>query len=201
MRKLSILQKEVIRAAAVLVAAAAWIPSTWAQIPTGPIPVITVPGSVTSDPPVELSLTTSVGAWYQPQTSLLDLSTLFASINPQTETQLFPVTQGLPCDSYTPMVTKIAPALMHTYEAAMDETQQLTAELKTENFSTLAANIQAPAELAATQANGQVLLVIVQELQLTRAQLGALTMVVATDRLHELDAIVRLRMQREGAGC
>src|ERR1700724_1370470 len=51
-------QKEVIRAAAVF-AAVAWIPSTsWAQVPTGPIPVITVPGSVESDPPVEASLTT-----------------------------------------------------------------------------------------------------------------------------------------------
>ena len=184
-------------------AAVAWIPSTsWAQVPTGPIPVITVPGSVTSDPPVEASLTTTVGAWYQPQTSLLgNLPTLFSGINPQNAAQLMPVTQGLPCDSYTPMTTQIAPALMQTYTAAIAETQQLTTELQGENFSTLAANIQAPAELAATQANGQVLLTIVQELQLTRAQLAALTMVVATDRLHELDSTVRPEMPRAGGGC
>jgi hypothetical protein len=151
---------------------------------------------------VEASLTTTVGAWYQPQTSLLNgLPTLFSGINSQNDAQLMPVTQGLPCDSYTPMVTQTAPALMQTYTAAISETQQLTTELQGENFSTLAANIQAPAELAATQANGQVLLTIVQELQLTRAQLAALTMVVATDRLHELDSTVRAEMPRAGGGC
>jgi hypothetical protein len=195
-------QKEVIRAAAVF-AAVAWIPSTsWAQVPTGPIPVITVPGSVESDPPVEASLTTTVGAWYQPQTSLLgSLPTLYNGINSQNATQLLPVTQGLPCDSYTPMVTQIAPALMNTYEAAISETQQLTTELQGENFSTLAANVQAPAELAATQAVGQVGLAILQELQLLRAQEAAHTMVDATDRLHELDANVRMLIPRHGAGC
>jgi len=191
------------RAAAVLLAAVAWIPSTsWAQVPTGPIPVITVPGSVTSDAPVELSLTTSVGAWYTPQTSLLgNVSTLFSGINPQNTAQLLPVTQGLPCDSYTPLTTQIAPALAQTYNAAIAETQQLMTELQGENFTTLAANVQAPAELAATQAVGQVGLAIVQELQLLRAQEAAHTMVDATDHLHELDANVRTLMPRAGGGC
>lgn len=194
--------KEVIRAAVVF-AAVAWIPSTlMAQTPGGAIPVITVPGSVTSDAPVELSLNTSVGAWYTPQTSLLGtLPTLFSRINSQNDTQMFPVTQGLPCDSYTPMVTQIAPALMQTYEAAISETQQLTTELQGENFSTPAANVQAPFELGATQANGQVGLAIVQELQLMRAQLAVLTMVEATDKLHQLDATVRIKMPRSGSGC
>jgi hypothetical protein len=192
-------QREVIFAVTVW-AVAAWIPSTLlAQVPTGPIPVITVPGSVTSDPPVEASLTTSVGAWYQPQTSLLgNLSTLFNNINPSNVAQIFPVTQGLPCDSYTPMVNQIAPALMNTYETAISETQQLTTELQNEDFSTLAANVQAPAELAATQANGQVGLAIIKELQLLRAQEATTAMVLATDRLHELDSIVRARMPRQG---
>ena len=99
------------------------------------------------------------------------------------------------------MVTQIAPALMNTYEAAISETQQLTTELQGENFSTLAANVQAPAELAATQAVGQVGLAILQELQLLRAQEAAHTMVDATDRLHELDANVRMLIPRQGAGC
>jgi len=203
MKQLPKWQREVIRAAAVLVAAVAWVPSTSrAQVPTGPIPVITVPGSVTSDPPVELSLTTTVGAWYTPQTSLLgSLPTLFNGINSQNATQLMPVTQGLPCDSFTPMTTQIAPALMQTYTAAISETQQLTTELQGENFSTLAANVQAPAELAATQAVGQVGLAIVQELQLLRAQDAALTMVIATDDLHQLDSNVRPTMPRQGGGC
>jgi hypothetical protein len=61
--------------------------------------------------------------------------------------------------------------------------------------------VQAPFELAATQADGQVGLAIVQELQLMRAQLAALTMVIATDDLHQLDAAVRPTMPRQGGGC
>jgi hypothetical protein len=202
MNQLSKWQREVICAAAVF-AAAAWIPSTsWALV-GGPLPVITVPGSVTSDPPVEASLTTMVGAWYQPQASLLGNlnQTMFSGINPQNATQLMPVTQGLPCDSYTPMTTQIAPALMNTYVSAISVTQQLMTELQGEDFSTLAANVQAPAELAATQANGQVGLAILKELQLLRAQEAAHTMVDATDHLHQLDATVRTTMPRAGAGC
>jgi hypothetical protein len=41
----------------------------------------------------------------------------------------------------------------------------------------------------------------VQELQLMRAQLAALTMVIATDDLHQLDAAVRPTMPRQGGGC
>jgi hypothetical protein len=149
------------------------------------------------------SLTTgTAGGWYTPQASLLgNTQTLFAGTNSQNATQLFPVTQGLPCDSYTPMTTQIAPALMQTYVAAISETQQLTTELQGEDFSGMAANVQAPAELAATQAVGQVGLAIVQELQLERAQLATLTMVVASDKLHQLDAVVRPTMPRQGGGC
>jgi hypothetical protein len=143
-----------------------------------------------------------VGAWYQPQTSLLNgLPTLFSGVNSQNAAQLMPVTQGLPCDSYTPMTTQIAPALAQTYNAAISITQQSMTELQGEDFSTLAANVQAPAELAATQANGQIGLAILNELRLLRAQLGALTMVEATDHLHELDTTVRAKMPRAGAGC
>jgi hypothetical protein len=130
-----------------------------------------------------------------------NLQTLFSGINPQNAAQLLPVTQGLPCDSYTPMVTQIAPAIAQTYNAAISETQQSMTELQGENFTTAAANVQAPFELAATQADGQVGLAIVQELQLVRAQLGALTMVEAADKLHQLDATVRPEMPRQGGGC
>jgi hypothetical protein len=198
-------QKEVkVILAAVVLAAVACFPSTSSALVGGPLPVITVPGSVTSDPPVEASLTTTTsGGWYTPQASLLgnQVQTLFGSINTQNATQLMPVTQGLPCDSYTPMVTQIAPALMQTYQAAISDTQQLMTELQGEDFSQIAANVQAPAELASTQANGQALLAVVQELRLMRAQLGALTMVVAIDKLHQLDAIVRPTIPRSGGGC
>jgi hypothetical protein len=204
MNRYPIFRKEVIRAAVVLAAVACFPSTSLAQVPTGPLPVITVPGSVTSDSPVELSLTTTTaGGWYTPQASLLSnqTQTLFSAVNTQNATQLMPVTQGLPCDSYTPMVNQIAPALMQTYEAAISNTQQLMTELQGEDFSTLAANVQAPAELAATQGVGQVGLAIIKELQLTRAQLGALTMVVATDHLHQLDTVVRPQMPRQGGGC
>ena len=171
---------------------------------TGPLPVITVPGSVTSDPPVERSLTmTSLGGWYRPQASLLGNldQALFSAINSQNLPQILPVTQGLPCDSYTPTITQIAPALMQTYQSAISNTQQLMTELQSEDFGTLAGNVQAPAELAATQANGQVGLAIVQELQLMRAQLGALTIVIAVDDLHQLDTTIRPLMPRQGGGC
>lgn len=163
--------------------------------------MITVPGSVTSDPPVELSLTTSTaGGWYQPQGSLLGNQNqkLFSGINANNASNILPVTQGLPCDSYTPMVTQIAPALMRTYTSAISNTQDLMAELQSEDFSGIAANVQAPAELAATQADGQVGMAIVKELQLMRAQLAALTMVIATDDLHQLDSNIRSKMERQG---
>jgi hypothetical protein len=126
---------------------------------------------------------------------------LFAGVNSQNDTTLMPVTEGLPCDSYTPMTTQIAPALMQTFTAAISTTQQLMTELQTENSDALAASVQAPAQLAATQAVGQGQLAIIQELRLIRAQLATLTMVVATDALHQLDANVRSQMPRQGAGC
>jgi hypothetical protein len=174
-----------------------------AQI-NGPLPVITVPGSVTSDPPVETSLTTTTaGGWYTPNVSLIGNlnQTLFSGINSQNATQLMPVTQGLPCDSYTPMTTQIAPALAQTYNAAISTTQQLMTELQGEDFSGIAANVQAPFQLASTQGGGQASVGILHELQLMRVQLGVLTMVIATDKLHELDATVRPLMPRQGSGC
>jgi hypothetical protein len=195
--------KEVIRAAAVF-AAVAWIPSAWAQVPTGPLPVITVPGSVTSDAPVELSLTTTTaGGWYNPQASLLGnlTQTIFKGVNPANAAELLPVTQGLPCDSYDPMVSQIAPALALTYNGAISETQQLTTELQGEDFSLIAANVSAPAELAATQGVGQAVMALVQETRLMRAQMATLTMVIATNALHQLDSNVRPIMPRQGGGC
>jgi len=144
-----------------------------------------------------------VGAWYQPQASLLGHlnQQLFSGLNSQNATQILPVTKGLPCDSYDPMITTIAPMLQQTYSAAISTTQQLMTQLQAEDFTTLAANVQAPAELAATQANGQVLLQIVKELQLLRAQDAATTLVLATDDLHQLDTTVRATMPRQGGGC
>jgi hypothetical protein len=189
--------------AAALVASWLFPASAHAQL-SGPLPVITVPGSVTSDPPVEASLTTTtVGGWYNPQASLLGniTQTIFSGINPANSGALLPVTQGLPCDSYDPMISTIAPTIARTYNGAISETEQLTTELSAEDFSAIAANVQAPAELAATQGVGQAVMALVQEMRLMRAQMAALTMVIATDRLHQLDSTVRSMMPRQGAGC
>jgi hypothetical protein len=205
------LGKEVICAAVVL-AAVAWIPSTslaqlgnvLTPIPTGPgYPVFDAAVANNTDISATSLITTTAGGWYNPPASLLGNlnQTLFSGINSQNAAQLMPVTQGLPCDSYDPLVSTIAPTLAQTYEAAISETQQLTTELQGENFSGIAANIQAPAELASTQGNGQASMAIVQELQLMRAQLAALTMVIATDDLHQLDTTVRPLLPRTGGGC
>ena len=178
----------------------------------------TQPGSVTSDQPVEAatqdidtvqlppivaSLTTSTNGTYTPNTSFISSldTAMFSGINPQNASTILPVTQGLPCDSYTPMVTQTAPTLQTTYVAALTNTQQLMTELQNENFSTNSANVLAPAELGSTQAGGQVGLEIVKQLQLLRVQMAQLTLVIATDRLHELDTAVRPRMIRTGGGC
>jgi hypothetical protein len=196
--------KEVMLAAVVCATAACFPSTSLAQVPTGPLPVITVPGSVTSDAPVELSLTTTTaGGWYNPQASLLGnlTQTIFKGVNPTNAAELLPVTQGLPCDSYDPMVSQIAPALALTYNGAISETQQLTTELQGEDFSLIAANVSAPAELAATQGVGQAVMALVQEMQLMRAQMATLTMVIATNALHQLDSNVRPVMPRQGGGC
>lgn len=193
---------------------AGWTSSAWAQF--GAHAVITVPGSVTSDqsvetstgdidnrqlPPIVTSLTTTTaGSNYTSNSGTiasLDQS-LFAGVNPQNDATLMPVTQGLPCDSYDYMVGTVAPALMKTYINAISIAQQQENELAGEDFSTIASNIQAPEELAATQGVGQAVLAAVGELQLIRQQLDTLIMVSATENLHRLDSSVRALMPR---GC
>jgi hypothetical protein len=202
--------------AAVLLVAAAWLPLAFAQ---GTPAVETVQGSVTSDgpvetatgdidtnqlPPINASLTTTTqGSQYTSNSAFISSldQAMFGGLNPQNDAQLLPVTQGLPCDSYTPMTTQIAPALAQTYKAAISNTQQMMTELQNENFSQIANNVQAPAQLAATQGTGQAMLAVVQELQLMRAQMAQLTTVVATNALYQLDATVRPSMPRQGGGC
>lgn len=126
---------------------------------------------------------------------------LFAGVNPQNDATLLPVTTPLPCDSYTPMVNTIAPAVASTYYGALQVVQNQENELQGENFTTIATDIQAPAELASTQGSGQAGLTIVQELQLLRQSIDTLVQVVATAELQKLDANVRSKMPRAGADC
>lgn len=168
------------------------------------------PGLAVSDSAVEAntfdiatSLTmVSNGALYAPEGEFfsgLDQA-LFSGIDSHNDTTLLPVTDALPCDSYTPMHDDIAPALMRTYEGAIANTQALVTELEAEDFTPISLNIQAPYELVATQGIGQALLAIVQELQLLRAQEAAHTMVDATDHLHQLDSVMRSLIPRDQSG-
>lgn len=175
-----------------------------AQGITGPVPVITVPGSVTSDAPVEQSLTTgTAGDTYQPNTPFIQTldQSLFQGVTTQNASTLMPVTTPLPCDSYTPMISQIAPALMNTYMGALNVAQQQETELQGEDFTTIAGNLQSPAELAATQGAGEAMLALVQQMRLLRQQMDTLIQVIATDKLHQLDSNVRALMPRHGSGC
>jgi hypothetical protein len=195
----------------------------WAQLPipgTGPVPVTSIPPyDPTSNfgitafadadmdtkqfPPVVASLTTTTNApQYVPNPPPLNTISdqIGTGVNGQNVNELLPVTQGLPCDSYDHML-KVASALQQTYLSVMATTQGLANQLQGENLAQIAANVQAPAELAATQGVGQAVLALMQEVRMERAQLAALTMIVAVDRLHELDANVRAKMPRQGQGC
>jgi len=204
--------KEVL-AAVVLAATAAWAPSAWAQLAVSDAPVEAAtadmdqkqfPALITQDTNTATSLTTTTqSSTYSSNSgtiSSLDQA-LFSGVNSQNDSELLPVTQGLPCDSYTPMVTQIAPALRNTYLGAIAVAQQQETELQGEDFTTIASNMQAPAELAATQGVGQGTLAIVQELRLLRQQMDTLILVIAVDKLHQLDANVRSKMPRQGGGC
>ena len=203
-------------AAVALAVAAAWTTPIGAQL--GSPTVITAPGSVTSDQPVEQATTdldtrqlppivvsvttTTAGEQYQPNSrfiSSLDQA-LWGGINAQNAGQLMPVTQGLPCIS-NDLMLQIAATLAHTYQSVIADTQQQMTELESEDFSTIAANLQAPALLAVMQGVGQAVLADVQEHQYERQQLATLTLVVTADKLHQLDANVRSKLPREGTGC
>ena len=126
---------------------------------------------------------------------------LFQGINSQNAGGIMPVTTPLPCDSYDQMIGTIAPALAKTYLGALSVAQQQDAQMKGEDFTGIASNIQAPDELAATQGIGQAVLADVNEARLLRQAVITLITVIATDNLHRLDSNVRALMPRAGAGC
>jgi hypothetical protein len=198
-------RKEVI-CAAVAIVMAAWTTSAWAQpiIGGGPVPV-------TAETPgdffyliMESETTPTAESTYQPNTqyiSSLD-EILFGGVNAQNANELMPVTEPLPCNSYDPMINDIAPALMNTYLGALTVAQQQESEVQSEDFTTIAANIQTPAQLAAIQGVGQATLAVAQELQLLRQAVDTLVVVIATDKLHQLDSVVRSLMPRgQDGGC
>jgi len=200
-----IMRKEVI-CAAVAIVMAAWTTSAWAQpiIGGGPVPV-------TAETPgdffyliMESETTPTAESTYQPNTQYIESldNVLFGGVNAQNASELMPVVEPLPCDSYDPMITDIAPALMNTYLGALTVAQQQESEVQSEDFTTIAANIQTPAQLAAIQGVGQATLAVAQELEMLRQAVDTLIVVEATDKLHQLDANVRSKMPRgQDGGC
>jgi hypothetical protein len=218
MNSFSQLKKEVaiLAAAVFIVAAGLPIPARAQLCCSG---VETLEGSVTKDQRTEDSVgdmdlnlmpqivaaltTTSQGAQYAPNSQFIASldQVMFAGVNPQNDGELFPVTQGLPCDSYDPMITQIAPALMKTYTGALANTQTLTTALQNINLSAISVNIQSPYPQTTLQGIGQAVLALTQAVGLEQAQTAQLTTVVATHDLYQLDATVRILMPRQGNGC
>jgi hypothetical protein len=221
MRLRHVNRREVICCAVMMLGMAAWTTSAHAQIP---LPGGNGCGATPANPcfvaditpnPADFfflimeSLTTpALNLTYQPNTEFISSldSDIFSGISTQNAAELLPVTEPLPCDSYTPMINDIAPALQSTYMGALEVAQGQEAELVGEDFSGIAANLTAsaspPSLLAATQAVGQATLTTAQEIQLLRQSINTLIVVIATDKLHQLDANVRSKMPRdESGGC
>lgn len=130
----------------VAVIMAAWATSTWAQIPIGGGAV-----PVTAETPgdyffliMESETTPTAESLYAPNTQFISTldSALFAGVNAQNASELMPVVEPLPCDSYDPMVNDIAPALMNTYLGALNVAQQQESEVQGEDFTAISNNIQ-----------------------------------------------------------
>jgi len=210
-------RKEVICAAMMTLIVAAWTTSAWAQFPlpggpscgdtpANPCFVADVPGPFTETDLFYLmteSLTTpALNLTYQSNTEFISSldSDIFAGVNAQNASELFPVTEPLPCDSYDPMINDIAPALKATYIGALEVAQGQAIETEGEDFSGIAANLAMPAQLSATQAIGQAVITLTQEVQLLRQSVNTLIVVLAVDKLHQLDANVRSKMPRDQSG-
>jgi len=201
-----------VAAAALLVVAAAlaWPPVAHAQF--GAPAVVTVPGSVTSDQAAEASLadidtnqlpailqrdTTSAtslttpggSAFYTPNASLISGmdQQLFAQINSQDASALFPGFQPLP-NYTTPQLKAISSAALQTYASALAAAQSQDNELTGENFEGIEkASAGTTYTLTALQANTEAALQVASELQYVRQLLITLVEIEATKASEEMN--------------
>jgi len=199
--------KAVAAALAIVGAALLALSQAHAQLPPigGGQAVITIPGSVESDAPVEqntagilqedtitaTSVTTGGGGGqYQPNTQYiasLDQS-LFSGINSQNFAQWFPGWQALPPDSTDTIAIPLTNALLTTYGQALALAQSQAQELEGENFSNIEAiSSNATAVLQAIQANTEAQLQTAQEIQYLRQLVATLITVEATKAGEELN--------------
>lgn len=174
--------------------------------------VITAPGSVTSDAPVEqntagilqtdgqiltqdtltaTSVTTGGGGgFYTPNASFISSldQGLFSGINSQDFNQWFPGWVALPPNSTDAVAIPLTTTVLTTYGNALALAQSQEQELGGEDFSNIEADSAgATAVLQAIQANTEAVLANVQEQQYTRQLLAALLTVEATKAGEELN--------------
>ncbi len=175
--------------------------------------VVTVPGSVTSDAPVEQaagdmdtvqlpailqqdtntanSVTTGGGGGdYQPNAqyiSSLDEG-LFSGVNAQNFGAEFPGWVALPPDSTDTVSIPLVTTVLHTYGQALATAQSQMNELQGESFAPIEqTSTTTTALLTAMQANTEAVLAVGQELQLTRQLVATLITVEATKAAEELN--------------
>jgi alcohol dehydrogenase YqhD (iron-dependent ADH family) len=174
--------------------------------------VITAPGSVTSDAPVEqntagilqtdgqiltqdtltaTSVTTGGGGgFYTPNASFISSldQGLFSGVNGQNFNTWFPGWQVLPPNSTDTVLIPMTTTTLTTYGNALALAQSQEQELAGEDFSNIEADSAgATAVLQAIQANTEAVLADVQEQQYTRQLLAAILTVESTKAGEELN--------------
>jgi hypothetical protein len=201
-----------VAAAALLMGAAALAWPQTARAQFGASAVITVPGSVTSDQAAEssladidtaqlpailqqdataaVSLSTPGGSgFYTPNASLISGldQQLFAEINSQDASTLFPGFQPLP--SYTiPALKAVSSATLQTYANALAAAQSQDAELTGENFGNIeSVSAGTTYTLTAIQANTEAALQVASELQYVRQLLITLIEIEAAKASEEIN--------------
>jgi hypothetical protein len=198
------LQRKTLKVAALLVGAAALAVST-AHAQIGPVPVITVPGSVTQDLIVEQTLTTpSIGNTYQSYVQAISSmdAGLFAIINPQTYTGtagIFPGYQKLPQDSSDYLAQQVATVLT-TYKNALNVVLQQSQELGAEDFTAQANKAAAdPAVLGELQDNTAALWQLVTQDQLIRQLLIAIATIEIVDHGYHVNDTAQMAATSSGS--
>jgi hypothetical protein len=199
--------KHVAAAAFVLSAAVFFARPAHAQLPGGGAPaVITVPGSVESDQPVEtstndidtvqlppivISVTTGGGGGdYQPNSQFIASldSALFSGINSQNFNTWFPGWQALPPNSTDTVAIPLATTVLTTYGQALALAQSQEQELEGENFSNIEqTSAQTNNLLTAVQANTEAQLANVQEQEYLRQLVATLITVETTKAAEEFN--------------
>jgi hypothetical protein len=176
-----------------------------AQIPgSGPMPVITVPGSQVQDQPVEqntagilqqdtitaTSVSTGVSSpAYQPNTQVIASldQAVFGNISAQSFSKLFPGWQKFPQDSTDYVAQQVATTLA-VYQNVLGVAQRQSQELEGEDFSQVTNELRSQAVLGVLQGIGDAIMADVQQKRMDRQLHIAEITLLATQAGQQLDA-------------